>query len=138
MTGRPSPEPVLVVEDDRDIRAYLRAILWSAGHDVAEAGSAEAALALLHDLSVIGRKVLAVLVDEHLPGMKGIEFIRWLRSRPDTALLPLLVLTADESGRISTLEDGADDFILKPVAGQELVARVNAAIRARNRPPRLD
>src|SRR5690242_19469873 len=73
-----------------------------------------------------------------LPGLSGIELCRRLRARPETAQLPIIMLTArgEESERLRGLETGADDYIVKPFSVPELLARVRALLR-RARPERI-
>jgi len=74
-----------------------------------------------------------LVLDMHLPGMPGTAVVQALRSRPETATLPILLMTGSGSDRsvIEGLEAGADDFVAKPVRLDELVARVRAHLRSR-------
>jgi two-component system response regulator PrrA len=125
-TGR-----VLVVDDDAAIRRSLTRALRLRGFSVSEAGGGAAALDLL------GRTPPDVLVlDITMPGVDGIEVCRTLRASGSD--LPVLVLSArDEvADRVAGLQAGADDYLIKPFALEELVLRLHALLR--RRPPRSD
>jgi len=122
-------QKVLVVEDEADIRELLRYNLAQEGFTVEEAcDGAEA-------LDRIGRRAPDLLVlDLMLPQMLGLEICRRMRSNPETAKLPILVVTAKsaEVDRILGLEMGADDYVVKPFSPREVVARVKALLRRAN------
>jgi DNA-binding response OmpR family regulator len=115
---------VLVVEDDRLVAGSVVLGLSRAGFTVDHVSSAEMAASALRN----ERFDLAV-VDLGLPGMDGLEMIRLLRKRGDN--LPVLVLSARDSlaARVSGLDAGADDYMIKPFQLTELVARARALIR---------
>ena len=115
---------ILIVEDNRNLAHGLRTNLEFEGHaaDVAEDGAAGLALALngTHDL---------ILLDLMLPALDGFRVLETLRQEGvDT---PVLVLTArgDEADKVRGLRDGADDYVTKPFALRELLARVAALLR---------
>jgi DNA-binding response OmpR family regulator len=86
-------------------------------------------------LKVIQReKPNLVVLDLMLPGLSGIEVCKILRDRPETAKLPILMLTAKagETDRVVGLELGADDYLAKPFSPREMVARVRAILRRAN------
>jgi EAL domain-containing protein (putative c-di-GMP-specific phosphodiesterase class I) len=117
---------VLVVEDDPQIRGLIELVLRDAGFATTEVGSAEAAQA-----RIARGGIAAVVLDNRLPGMTGVELVRVLRSRVSTATLPVLLLTADDAlaDRVEGLEAGATDYLLKPFEPAELVARLDAHLR---------
>ncbi len=117
---------ILVVEDEPDIRELVRYNLEEAGFRVVETGEAAAAL---REVARV-RPALLVL-DRMLPGGDGLEVCRVLRARPETATLPIVMLTAKatEVDRVLGLEFGADDYVTKPFSPRELVARVRAVLR---------
>jgi DNA-binding response OmpR family regulator len=121
---------VLVVEDDRDIAELIVHYLERAGHGSAIVGSGHDALARAR-----ARPPDVVVLDLMLPGLDGLEVCRALRGDRATADVPIIMLTAraDESDRVAGLELGADDYVTKPFSPKELVARVNAQLRRRQR-----
>jgi two-component system phosphate regulon response regulator PhoB len=128
MTNRERAQPaqILVVEDERDIAALVGYHLTKEGYRVRTAGSGPEAL----EAMVRDRPDLIVL-DLMLPGLSGFDLLGELRSRPEIAETPVIVLTArrDEIDRIKGLELGADDYVTKPFSPQELVLRVAAVLR---------
>jgi phosphate regulon transcriptional regulator PhoB len=119
-------QKVLVVEDEGDIRELLRYNLAQEGFAVEEAADGAEAL------DRIARRAPDLLVlDLMLPRMSGLELCRRMRSAPETARLPILVVTAKsaEVDRILGLEMGADDYVVKPFSPREVVARVKALLR---------
>ncbi len=124
---------VLVVDDNPGVVDLLCGQLRSAGYRCLAASDGPAALAL----AAAGPLDLVVL-DRVLPGIDGLEVCRRLRSDPRTARIPILMLSgcADEVDRIVGLEVGADDYVTKPFAVRELLARVGALLR-RTRSPTL-
>jgi EAL domain-containing protein (putative c-di-GMP-specific phosphodiesterase class I)/DNA-binding response OmpR family regulator len=119
---------VLVVDDEQDLRRLLVLALRRHDFEVLEAGSGEAAM------EILGTQPVDVLVlDMGLPGMPGTAVVKALRQRPETATLPVLLMTGSGTDRsvIEGLEAGADDFLAKPVRLDELVARVRAHLRSR-------
>jgi DNA-binding response OmpR family regulator len=115
---------VLVVDDDPTVAEVVRSYLLRAGLEVDLAADGVSALA------VAGRSRPAlVILDLMLPGLSGLEVCDRLRqSRPD---LPIMMLTAlgEESDRILGLEQGADDYLVKPFSPRELVLRVQSLLR---------
>nr|WP_314188048.1 response regulator transcription factor [uncultured Brevundimonas sp.] len=118
---------VLVVEDDERTAAFIARGLTEVGHtvDLARTGDegVQIGMAGSHDV---------VVMDRMLPGMSGLEAISLLRA--EGVLAPVLVLTAlgAVDDRVAGLEAGADDYLVKPFAFSELLARLNALVR---RPP---
>lgn len=118
---------VLVVEDEPDIAGLIKATLERNGAmDVEVAASGDAALKAASE-----RTPDLVILDLNLPVLNGLEVCRILRSRPNTAHTPVLMLTAraGESDRVAGLDIGADDYITKPFGLRELAARVRAVMR---------
>jgi two-component system response regulator VanR len=123
---------VLVVDDDRAVRESLRRSLEFNGYDVALASDGAEALA-----TIAGVSPDALVIDVMMPRLDGIETTRALRTAGND--LPILVLTARDSvgDRVDGLDAGADDYLTKPFALQELVLRLRALDRRRahHRPP---
>ncbi len=117
---------VLVVDDDADTLGLVAFALRRAGLEVFEARGGQAALDIVRT-ETIG----IVVLDMGMPGMSGTEVVQALRSRTETATLPILLMTGtgDQDSVIQGLDAGADDFVPKPVRLDELVARVNAHLR---------
>jgi two-component system phosphate regulon response regulator PhoB len=117
---------VLLVDDDRDIREVVSAMLDAVGLTVESATSAEEALervrASAFDLLVL---------DWNLPGMTGIELCRLVRRDPALATMPVLFLTAHASSRdvVDAFASGADDYVVKPFRAPELGARIFGLLR---------
>jgi two-component system, OmpR family, KDP operon response regulator KdpE len=122
-----SEERILVCDDDAQIRRALSLILRDAGYQVLIASTAEEAL----DRAAVAGPHLAI-VDLLLPDHHGIELCRGLREWSE---MPILVLSAigEEQTKIDALHCGADDYVTKPFAPGELVARVRAALRRAGR-----
>jgi EAL domain-containing protein (putative c-di-GMP-specific phosphodiesterase class I)/DNA-binding response OmpR family regulator len=122
----PQPATILVVDDMDDIRAVIGLALRRAGFEVLEASSGQAALDIVQ-----AETVDMIVLDMGMPAMSGIQVVEHLRSRAETATLPVLLMTGsgDEFSVVAGLEAGADDFLPKPIRLDELVARVNAHLR---------
>jgi two-component system, OmpR family, response regulator MprA len=119
---------VLIVEDDVDIADVLRRSLRNEGYEVRTSADGSEAL----DVAA-GFFPDLVVLDLGLPGLDGIEVCRRLRSDGD---VPILMLTAraETEDRVTGLDSGADDYLVKPFERQELLARIRALLR--RRPPR--
>jgi two-component system KDP operon response regulator KdpE len=121
-----APGPaVLLVEDDPQIRRFLRATLPSHGLVLHEAGTARDGLA-----QAATRTPDVILLDLGLPDLDGLEFIRKLR---EWAATPIIVLSARglERDKVTALDAGADDYLTKPFGIEELMARLRVALRHR-------
>ena len=120
---------LLVVEDELRLLNELCRGLGEAGFAVMSAGSAEAA-----EHAVASGGFAAIILDLRLPGKDGLEFLRELRAGGSST--PVLVLTARGAleERVKGLETGADDYLAKPFAFAELIARVRALVRRRAAP----
>src|SRR5215212_11443315 len=118
---------VLVVEDEQDIAGLVKHALEREGGFVINlAASGDAALkSVAEDIPDL------VLLDLNLPILNGVEVCRIMRGRPETAKVPIIMLTArsSETDRITGLDIGADDYITKPFSLRELAARVRAVLR---------
>ena len=118
---------VLVVEDEQDIAGLIKHALERSGEMQASiVASGEAALRAVSE-----QPPDVVILDLNLPVVSGTEVCRILRSKPATANIPIIMLTARtaESDRVAGLDLGADDYVTKPFSLRELAARVRAVLR---------
>jgi two-component system response regulator MprA len=115
---------ILVVDDEAAVRDSLSRTLRFEGYEVAVAEDGIAAIDLIRS-----QEPDAVVMDVMMPGLDGLEACRRLRS--EGLLLPVLMLTARDSvgDRVAGLDAGADDYLIKPFALQELLARLRALLR---------
>ncbi|GAA3971404.1 response regulator transcription factor [Gordonia caeni] len=124
---------ILVVDDDRAVRESLRRSLTFNGYTVETAGDGLEALE-----KVVAERPDLMVLDVMMPRLDGLEVCRRLRSAGDD--LPILVLTARDSvsERVSGLDAGADDYLPKPFAMEELLARLRALSRRTTRDDEFD
>ncbi|MGH3612679.1 MAG: response regulator transcription factor [Pseudonocardia sp.] len=117
---------ILVIDDDRSVRESLRRSLTFNGYQVELATDGQEALD-----AVAARRPDAMVLDVMMPRVDGLEVCRRLRGNGDA--LPILVLTARDavSDRVAGLDAGADDYLPKPFALEELLARLRALLRRR-------
>ncbi len=127
---QPKPFVVLVVEDDPGVREVLEVLLSAAGYVVRTAPDGVAGLECLET-----GEVDLLLLDLMLPGLDGLEVCRRLRARDSEIYLPVIMLTAmtDEAERRAGFAAGADDYVTKPFAPDELLDRVQVWVRTRER-----
>jgi len=118
-----TPARVLVIDDEADIRRFVRVALESEGHEVSEAANVQRGL-----VEAGTRRPDLVVLDLGLPDGDGIGFLREFRSWSSA---PVLVLSArsGESEKIRALDAGADDYLVKPFGSGELLARTRAHLR---------
>lgn len=114
---------ILVVEDEPDIRRFVRLSLESEGHEVFEVSTLQRAL-----IEAGSRRPDLAVVDLGLPDGDGVELIRDLRGWSQA---PVIVLSArgGEADKVAALDAGADDYLVKPFGAAELLARVRAQLR---------
>jgi two-component system response regulator MprA len=124
--GHHTTMAILVVDDDQAVREALRRALTMQGYAVELAADGSEAIARL---AANGSAIDLLIVDVLMPGVDGLEVTRKLRAEGNP--LPILMLTARDqvSDRVAGLEAGADDYLVKPFALEELVARVRALLR---------
>jgi two-component system response regulator MprA len=122
------PSDVLVVEDDKSISTVLRRGLTFEGYHVTVAETGLQALEIAR-----GRMPDLVILDIMIPGIDGLEVCRRIRAAGED--VPILMLTAKDevADRVAGLDAGADDYLVKPFAFEELLARVRALLRRRAR-----
>jgi two-component system KDP operon response regulator KdpE len=126
MIAKAAPLKVLVVDDEPAIRRFLRTSLTAQGYQVTEAENGAAALDNLR------RNTTDILVlDLGLPDITGFDIIERLRGQGSTVPIVVLSSRSDETGKVTALDLGADDYITKPFGIDELLARVRAALRHR-------
>jgi two-component system alkaline phosphatase synthesis response regulator PhoP len=117
---------ILIVDDEQDIVELLSYNLEKERFSIVKAYDGEAALGLVRS-----EKPDLMILDLMLPKMNGLDVCKAIRRNPETANLPIIMLTAkgDEIDKIIGLEVGADDYITKPFSVKELIARVRAILR---------
>ncbi len=122
---------ILVVDDEPDLLELVRFNLSQEGFRVDTAADGAAAIA-----SISASRPDLVVLDLMLPDQSGTEICRKIRSTPETAQLPVIMLTArsEEVDRVVGFELGADDYVTKPFSPRELVLRVKAVLRRGERP----
>ena len=122
-------ENILIVEDDPEVGEYLETALKTQGYHVMRTTHADRAVALVRE-----RHPDLLLLDLVLPGLSGWDLLRALRRDPGDKRLPIIAMSARQKSAFDASEvlyEGADDFILKPVEPDVLVARVEAHLRRR-------
>jgi two-component system alkaline phosphatase synthesis response regulator PhoP len=126
---------VLVVEDEEDIAELVQYNLNKERYEVLVASSGEAGL----DMARRERPDL-ILLDIMLPGMDGLEVCRALHADPETAQIPIVMVTAkgEEADIVTGLELGADDYVTKPFSPKVLIARLRSVLRRRATPAPKD
>lgn len=123
MSDQPN-QRVLVVEDDGAVRRAVERALSFEGYDVITARDGAEALAI-----VLNDNIEAIVLDVMMPIVDGLEACKRIRARGDTT--PILILTArtEITDRVAGLDAGADDYLVKPFALEELLARLRALLR---------
>ena len=121
------PDPILVVDDEPAIRTLFARTLQRAGFETIEAADGLAALEIIER-----QRVSLVLLDSAMPGLDGPGVLSRLRAREATTTLPVIMVTAHTGpdDLVRGLESGADDYLRKPVALPELIARAQAQLRS--------
>jgi two-component system phosphate regulon response regulator PhoB len=117
---------ILIVEDEAAQQAVLAYNLTSAGYETVQAVDGDKALQLIEE-----QLPDLILLDWMLPGTSGIEICRQLKVRKDTQAIPIIMLSArsEEVDKVRGLGTGADDYVVKPYAVAELIARVRTQLR---------
>jgi two-component system, OmpR family, alkaline phosphatase synthesis response regulator PhoP len=130
--GATPSKKILIVEDEPDILQLVKLYLEKEGFRTATAVNGAQALKKVKE-----DKPDLIVLDLMLPEIDGLEVCKRLRSIPDTALLPIIMLTAkaEESDTVIGLELGADDYVAKPFSPKALVARIKALLRRLERKP---
>ncbi len=117
---------ILIVDDEPAIRDMVAFALRKADYDPAHAGDAREA-----QMAIVERVPDLILLDWMLPGTSGIDLARRWRREELTRDVPIIMLTArgEENDRVSGLESGVDDYVVKPFSARELLARIRAVMR---------
>ena len=119
---------ILLIEDDIQTQEHVASCLDAQGHAVTRAGTGNRGMeyALQHDYA-------AIIVDRMLPVMDGLSVVKTLRDRGSQTPILILTTMGGIDDRVEGLEAGADDYLIKPFAQSELIARVNALTRRASR-----
>ena len=117
---------ILVVDDEESISTVIKYNLQKEGYRVNTISDGNEALKYAQE-----NKPDLILLDWMLPSIPGVEICRRLREEPDTANIPIIMVSArtEEFDRITGLDRGADDYIIKPFSPAELIARIKAILR---------
>ena len=118
-----SPPTILVIEDEPQMRGFLRALLGSHGYELLEAETGREGAAL-----IASHRPQLIVLDLGLPDIEGLELVANLRS---WTLTPIIVVSArgQERDKVRALDLGADDYLTKPFGSHELLARIRVALR---------
>ncbi len=121
---------IVVVEDESDLLDLLTYNLTQGGYEVTGFANGEQALQMM-----ACKKPQLVLLDLMLPGVGGLEICRLLKSKPDTAGIPIIMVTAkgEEADVVVGLGMGADDYVAKPFSMKVLLARIQTVLRRREK-----
>jgi signal transduction histidine kinase/DNA-binding response OmpR family regulator len=116
---------ILLADDNADMRDYVHRLL-APSYEVEVAHDGEAALA-----AIAHRRPDLLLTDVMMPRVDGMQLLALLRADPQTATLPIILLSAraGEESRVEGMQSGADDYLIKPFSGRELLARVEAHLK---------
>ncbi|MEI6562986.1 MAG: response regulator [bacterium] len=123
---------IVFVEDEPDIADLLSYNLTRDGYEVTGLSNGEQAMQIIPR-----KKPHLVLLDLMLPGMSGLEICRLLKAKPETATIPIIMVTArgEETDVVVGLEMGADDYVAKPFSMKVLLARIHSVLRRREKGP---
>ncbi|MEE9432525.1 MAG: response regulator [Melioribacteraceae bacterium] len=122
-------DKILVVEDEKDSRFLFERLLSKNGYTVQTAKNGEDALSIIEKFNP---KV--ILADWTMPKINGVELCNIIKKKDDTKLIYFILLTGRTSlkDRVEGLDTGADDYLVKPIENQELLARIRAGLRIHN------
>ena len=114
---------ILVIDDEPQMRRFMRSTLTAAGYEIDDAKTGEDGLLKLRDFHPD-----LVLLDMNMPGIGGLATCREMRSGTNIAII-MLTVRDSEKDKVAALDAGADDFVTKPFSTPELLARIRAALR---------
>ena len=114
---------ILVVDDEPQMRRFMRGALTSAGYEIEDARTGEEALTKVREF-----RPDLVLLDMNMPGMGGLAACREIRAGATIGIIMLTVRNSEQD-KVAALDAGADDFVTKPFSTPELLARIRAALR---------
>jgi len=126
MVAETKKADILIVEDEVAIARLMEIHLQRAGYSVVSCGDGHKAIELLES-----NEYKLMLLDRMIPGVRGLDLLRWLRKQKKLQTLPVVMVTAlaQTEERIRGLNEGADDYLPKPFEPGELIARVQALLR---------
>ena len=122
---------ILVVDDEPEVRDFLKDALRLGGHALEAASNGTSALEMLK-----GQRFDIVILDRNMPGMSGLEFLRRLRSAGNDIPLVLLADESDVPTAVAAMREGATDFIEKPYVSVAILKQVQKLLRGKNAPSR--
>jgi DNA-binding response OmpR family regulator len=115
---------ILIVDDDPVVRQFVDLVLTQQGYKMSSAAASDTAL------QVLGRESFnLVLLDINMPGMTGFDILRLMRSRPKRPKILMMTAQRDPATIMKAMEQGADGYLAKPFKPQDLVKRVETALR---------
>lgn len=122
-------DKILIVEDEKDSRFIYERLLTKNGYDIRTAENGDEALKVIEEY-----KPKIILADWTMPKLNGIELCNIIKNKEEYKLIYFILLTARTSlkDRVEGLDTGADDYLVKPIDNQELVARIRAGLRIHN------
>lgn len=131
----PPTHNILIAEDEPLSREFMTMLLTHAGHHVLAARDGNEARQILRD-----HPIDLALLDVRMPGENGMEICRGVKSNPATSLIPVVLMTGydTEDERLRGIDAGADDFFIKPLRKQDLLARVRSLLRFRDQVNQLE
>lgn len=120
---------ILIVEDEKDSRFIYERLLTKNGYSVRSANNGDDALPIIEEY-----KPKVILADWTMPKMNGVELCNIIKNKEEYKLIYFILLTARTSlkDRVEGLDTGADDYLVKPIDNQELVARIRSGVRIHN------
>jgi DNA-binding response OmpR family regulator len=124
-----SDNKILIVEDEKDSRFIYERLLTKSGYNIKTAENGDEALKIIDEF-----KPKVILADWTMPKLNGVELCNIIKKKDEYKLIYFILLTARTSlkDRVEGLDTGADDYLVKPIDNQELVARIRSGLRIHN------